>query len=215
MTPSARPWLRLGVAAGPLYLGTGFTQAFLREGFDVCRHALSQLANGEFGWIQTANFVVSAFLVAGGALGLRRALAGSRGGAWGPALLFVYALGLFGAALFPADPGNGFPPGTPPGVTKLSQSGLLHFVFGGLGFYALIAACFVFSHRFRKVGRSGWAAFSALTGAFFFVSFAAVASGSKDPLVLPVFYVAIVGVWTWHAALHVFALARPSPGPPG
>jgi Protein of unknown function (DUF998) len=208
MTPSARPWLRLGVAAGPLYLGTGFTQAFLREGFDVRRHALSQLANGEFGWIQTANFAASAFLVAGGALGLRRALAGSRGGAWGPALLFVYALGLAGAAVFPADPGNGFPPGTPQGARKLSQSGLLHFFSGGLGFYALTAACFIFSHRFRKTGRHGWAAFSAITGAVFFLSFAAVASGSKDPIVLPAFYVAIVWVWTWHAALHVLAMAH-------
>jgi len=140
--------------------------------------------------------------VACGAFGLRRLLAGSRGGAWGPALLFLYALGLIGAAIFPADPGNGFPPGTSTGAAKLSQSGLLHFVCGGIGFYALIAACFVFSHRFRKTGRNGWAAFSAMTGAFFFLSFAAVASGSKDPMVLPVFYVAIACAWTWHAALH-------------
>jgi hypothetical protein len=214
MTPSARPWLRLGAAAGPLYLVTGFAQAFLREGFDVRRHALSQLANGEFGWIQTANFAASAFLVACGALGLRRALAGSRGGAWGPALFFLYALGLIGAAVFPADPGNGVPPGTPPGPAKLSQNGLLHFVCGGLGFYALIAACFVFSHRFRKTGRNEWAAFSAVTGGFFFVSFAAVASGSKDPIVLPAFYVAIAWIWMWHASLHAFAMAPSRTGPP-
>jgi hypothetical protein len=51
---------------------------------------------------------------------------------------------LLGAGIFYADPGRGFPVGTE-ATQGISRSGLLHFVFGGIGFYALIAACFVSS----------------------------------------------------------------------
>ncbi|WP_442945873.1 DUF998 domain-containing protein [Nonomuraea sp. LPB2021202275-12-8] len=45
-----------------------------RDGFDPRRHALSQLALGEHGWIQTAAFALAGLLVLASALGLRRLL---------------------------------------------------------------------------------------------------------------------------------------------
>jgi len=41
--------LGCGVAAGPIYVVVGLTEAFTREGFDLSRHSLSLLANGERG----------------------------------------------------------------------------------------------------------------------------------------------------------------------
>ena len=67
--------LGCGVLAGPLYLVVGIAQALLRDGFDFSRHPLSVLANGPGGWVQTANFVITGFLVLTAAIGLRRALA--------------------------------------------------------------------------------------------------------------------------------------------
>jgi len=78
--------LRCGIAAGPLYVIVGLAQVATREGFDVRRHALSLLSNGDLGWIQILNFLASGFLVIAGAKGLRKVLRGSRGGTWAPLL---------------------------------------------------------------------------------------------------------------------------------
>lgn len=199
--------LGCGAVAGPLYILVGMAQAFTREGFDVRRHALSVLANGDLGWIQTGNFIVSGLLVIAGAIGLRRALGGSRGGTWGPLLLAGYGLGMIGAGFFHADPAAGFPPGTPE-PTGLSRTGFLHFVFGGTGFYALIAASFVFARRFRGAGESGWALGSAVIGAGFLASFAAIASGSTNPTTILAFYFAVAAVCVWLAMLHLKVLGE-------
>jgi hypothetical protein len=201
--------LRAGAIAGPLYLVVGAAQVLTREGFDVRRHALSLLSNGDLGWIQVASFLLSGVLVLAGALGVRRTLRARRGGTWGPLLLAGYGVGLLGAGIFRADPALGFPPGATTPAT-LSRGGLLHFVFGAVGFYALIAACFVFARRFAGQGERAWAAFSAITGVAFFVSFAAIASGSTAAATMLAFYGAVAWVWIWHSALSL-RLAREVP----
>ena len=197
----AKRFLWCGVVAGPLYVAIGLAQILTRDGFDMRRHAISVLSNGDLGWIQIASFLVSGVLVLAGAAGVRRAWRGQRGGTWAPLLLAVYGVGLIGAGIFRADPGNGFPPGVaaPP---HISRSGLLHFVFGGIGFYGLIAASFVFARRFASVGQRGWSAYSVFSGVVFFVSFAAIASGSTSAAVMLAFYAAVAWIWMWHAAVH-------------
>lgn len=190
--------LRCGMAAGPLYIVVGLAHALAREGFDMRQHPLSLLSLGDLGWIQIGNFLVSGWLVAAGALGVRRLLRGSRGGTWGPILLALWAVGLVGAALFPPDPAPGFPPGAsaPPG--GMTTVGMLHFVFGALGFYALIAACFVFARRFWSLGRRGWAVYSIVTGVGFLTVFMGIAAG---PGWMLAFYVAVGWIWVWHSAV--------------
>jgi hypothetical protein len=191
--------LRCGIAAGPLYIVVGLGQLLTREGFDVRRHPLSLLANGELGWIQIANFLLSGALVLAGAVGVRRLLHPGRAGTWGPILLFGWAAGLIGAGIFVADPGGGFPPGAVE-PTEMSRAGLLHFVFGALGFYSLIAACLVFTRRFAGLGRWGWVGYSAFTGVAFFCVFAGVAAGPGTTVMLA-FYAAVAWIWIWHTAL--------------
>jgi len=192
--------LRCGAAAGVVYLALGLLQIVFREGFDVRRHALSLLSNGDYGWIQIANFLASGVLVLAGAIGVRRLLKGGRAGTWGPLLLILYGIGLMGGGIFVADPGRGFPPGTPD-TARMTTSGLLHFGFGAIGFYALIAACFVFARRFTAEGRRGWAIYSAITGAGFLCAFAAIASGSAAVSVMLGFYTAVAWIWIWHTAV--------------
>ena len=43
-----------GAIARPMYIGVGLAQALLRPGFDLMRHDLSPLSNGDLGWIQSA-----------------------------------------------------------------------------------------------------------------------------------------------------------------
>lgn len=201
--PSDTTLVWFGALAGPLYLTVGMAQALTREGFDIQRHALSLLSNGDLGWIQVTNFLLSGVLVIAGALGIRRLLRGSRGGTWGPLLFGLYGVGLIGAGVFIADPGLGFPPGTPDTAGTVSTSGFLHFVFGGIGFDALIIACFVFARRFFSLGDRGRGVASILVGIIFFASFAAIASGSTSPGVILGFYAAVTLIWIWHCALHV------------
>lgn len=191
-----RSLLIAGVIAGPIYLVVGLAQALTRSGFDITRHALSLLSNGDLGWIQVTNFLVSGLLVIAGAVGMRRALEG-KGKTWGTLLIGVYGLSLIGAGIFKADPAMGFPIGTPEGATTMSTHGLLHFMTGGIGFLALIAACFVFARRFATLGQKGWAAYSIITGVIFFASFIGIASGSGNDWIILGFWIGVVLAWTW------------------
>jgi hypothetical protein len=196
-----------GVLAGPLYISVGLGQALFREGFDMRRHALSILSNGPYGWIQVANFLVAGVLVIGAAYGLRLAWRGERAGSWGPILLCGYGIGLLGAGVFSADPAPGFPPGTPAGAGGSSTAGLLHFVFGGIGFYALIAACFVFAHRFWSRSHTRWAVLSSAMGVAFLASFGRIASGSTTPATIISFYIAVAAIWCWLSAVFLEAMS--------
>ncbi|HEY1323984.1 MAG TPA: DUF998 domain-containing protein [Streptosporangiaceae bacterium] len=198
-----RALLKCAAVAGPLYLVVGLAQAFTRPGFDITRHDLSVLANGDLGWIQISNLVISGLLVLAGAAGVRRAVTAGRGRIWGPVLIGLYGLGLVGAGFFTADPALGFPPGTPADAHSVSWHGLLHFVCGGIGFLGLIAACFVFASRFAGLGQRRWAAHSAFTGTAFLAGFIGIAAGSGNSWTILGFWIAVVIAWAWISALAV------------
>jgi uncharacterized protein DUF998 len=203
-----RALLVCGIVAGPIYVVVGVIEMLTRTGFDLRRHSLSLLSNGDLGWVNMTLFVATGVLVLAGAIGMRRALRGGRAGLWAPLLLGVYGLGLIGAGLFTADPAFGFPPGTPADANAVSWHGLLHFVCGGLGFIALIAACFVFARRFAALEQKGWAWYSVVTGVMFFAAFFGIAAGSGQgeatvAIVNVVFFIAAALVWAWVTAATV------------
>lgn len=204
---AARALLTCGVVAGPVYVVLGLIQMLIRDGFDIRRHALSLLANGDLGWIQTANFLLAGLLVIAGAAGMRWVLRGGQGRTWGPLLVGLYGLGLIGAGIFVADPVNGFPPGLPADAySNVSWHGILHLVTGGIGFLGLIAGCFVFARRFSSLRERGWTAFSMVTGILFFAAFFGIAVGSQQggailTFVNLAFAAAVVVGWTWISAV--------------
>src|SRR3979411_644234 len=135
-----RALLWCGVLAGPLFTVVGLIQAFTRPGFDLRRHALSVLENGDLGWIQISSFILTGLLFVAGAFGMRQVMRGSRGGTWGPGLVGALGVRVGGAGLFTADPGFGFPPGTPPDSAEISLHGIVHLSLATVAFVALIAA---------------------------------------------------------------------------
>lgn len=118
---AARILLAAGIAAGPVYVLVGLVEAFTRSGFDLARHSLSLLTNGDRGWIHMAMLVTTGLLTMAGAVGLRQSLTGGPGRSWGPILVGIYGAGLVAAGLLTADPAQGFPPGTPAGPTRDHQ----------------------------------------------------------------------------------------------
>ncbi|MGW5775951.1 DUF998 domain-containing protein [Streptomyces sp. NPDC003863] len=173
--PASRRAVVSGVVAGPLFLAAGLAQGFARDGFDFTRNAISQLALGEAGWIQTASFVLTGALLIAGATALRRTLRGGPGGTWGPALVGVFAVSFWIAGAFPADAGAGFPAGAPE-ETVMSGHGAVHMFGGMIGYLALCAAFAVLARPLASRGLRGWAVASRVVPVVVLAGFTASAA---------------------------------------
>ena len=195
-TATTRSLLGYGVVAGPLYVGTSVGLGLTRDGFDFSRHGWSLLENGPYGWLQSANFVLTGLCVLAFAVGMRRA------GLPAPRLVGVYGAALVAAGVFRADPALGFPAGTPADAREVSWHGSLHFACGGIGFLALVAACLILGRHYARSGRPRIAVVSRVTGGACLAAFAGIASGSAGPAV-PAFVAAVVLVWAYLAAVAV------------
>jgi hypothetical protein len=195
--------LGYGVLAGPIYVIAVAGQMATRDGFDPTRHAASQLANGGLGWIQIATFLVTGAMTIAAAVGAWRALGAGRLSAWASGLLGAYGVALVGAGIFRADPSDGFPPGSPPGMGEVSWHGMAHLMVASIGFACLVAACFVLGAWFAGTGHAPWAWFSRITGLVFAGSFMALASGSGGAATILVFTAAVVLAWAWLSAVSV------------
>jgi hypothetical protein len=160
-----------GEIAGPMFTVAWILEGATRANYDPLRQPISSLSNGNLGWIQTANFMVTGALTLAFALGLRQRLSSHGGSTWGPLLIGVIAIGLLGAGIFTADPMNGYPPGTPNLHLKNSVTGRLHLIFSFLVFLGWPIACFLFDQLFTRRGVRSWANYSALTGIAFVVMF--------------------------------------------
>lgn len=207
--PNTRSLLRLGILVGPFYLVVGLIQALARDGFDLARHPLSLLANGPGGWVQTANFVLSGLMVIAAAAGWARTLRpGSRGPAW---FLVAFGVSMLIAAVFPADPVDGFPVGTPEGFpTTVSTRGLVHFVAGAIGFLALATSCFVAARVMSRRRQRAMAWLSGLSGAAIIIGFFSPAffSALSSPTV-GIWFAVVVG-WAWLAVMSLHFLREGS-----
>ncbi|WP_336207658.1 DUF998 domain-containing protein [Nonomuraea sp. LPB2021202275-12-8] len=193
-----------GVAAGPLFVASVVIQEATRDGFDPRRHALSQLALGEHGWIQTATFALAGSLVLASALGLRRLLRDGPGRTWGPLLIGLYGIGLIWAAVFPTDPAAGFPPGVPT-PAQPTLHGTLHNQSPTIIGLALIAACFVFARRFLRSGQRGWAVYSMAAPVIYLgLGFAAFPLADLRWLLL-----GGATIWLWAAATTYLLIRHP------
>lgn len=206
---SSQSLLRFGVLVGPFYLAVGLLQALLRDGFDLKRHALSHLANGPGGWVQTANFVLSGLMVIAAAVGFARVLRPqSRAVSW---TLGGFGASMLVAAVFPADPVDGFPVGTPEGnPTSISTTGLVHFAAGALGFTLLAVSCFIAAWSMSRRNATSLARLSLLCGLAVVVGFFGGFVGL--PLgILGIWFAVVVG-WAWLAFMSL-RLPRLAPNP--
>jgi hypothetical membrane protein len=187
---------RAGMIAGPLYVVVSLIEIAVRDGFDPTRHAWSMLANGPYGWVHSLNLIVSGLLVVAGAIGLHRSTRSrwSRGVA-------IYGLGMVGSGFFAADPGRGFPAGTPETV-PLSWDGSLHFLLGALGFLGLVAACLGLGRRLAREDRRGLAIFSWVTGTVFLVGFLAMAASGGSAAGLLGFTGAVIMASAWLTMIY-------------
>ncbi|MGW0587333.1 DUF998 domain-containing protein [Streptosporangium sp. NPDC002607] len=185
-----------GAVATPLFFTVAFTQAFTRDGFDLSRHMLSQLATGDLGWLQIANFIVTGTLFIAAAIGMRRTLRQGRGAKWGPLLIGVFGGALILAGIFVTDPASGYPAGSADGV--ISWHGALHNVASMVAGLALLAASLVFARRFLTGKQKGWAIYSVASGIIY-----AVLPQTNPGLMSLLFAIASLIGWAWISTLSL------------
>jgi hypothetical protein len=206
-----RSLLGYGVLAGAVFEVSILVQGLTRHGFRLAHDDASLLSNGPLGWIQIATFLVAGAMTIACATGIRRALAGQPGGTWGPWLIAVYGGALMAAGLLRADPADGFGPGAAAGqAASISWHAAGHLVSAGIGFTALIVACFVVARYLGREGHRGLAIYSRASGLAFLAAFAGVTTGSSSIAVVVPFYAGVLIAWTWLAvtSVHLYRHVR-------
>jgi hypothetical protein len=195
-----------GLVAGVGVFGVvSFAQVFTRAGFDLIRFPLSSLSNGDLGWLQITNFLVSGLLIILGSIGLRQALRGTPGGTWAPRLMLANGIGMFLAGPFVLQGGGGFPVGDP-GVDGMTIGTIGHLVAGSVAFFSLIAACYVLGRHYARAGERGMALGSRICGSVFLAGdLYSMSGGYAGALVLAV---TALTAMTWLAVVAVVERRR-------
>jgi Protein of unknown function (DUF998) len=177
-------WAAPPPASSPLW-SPFLVEGALRPGYRPWRHAISQLSLGPFGRVNTIAILVTAASLLVFAAGLRDALPTGVGSTWGPRLIGVTGACFLLAAIFPIDPGLGYPPATP---AQHSLPGLVHGLAITVAVGCLSAACFVMARRFAgDPAWRGWARYSTVTGVVVGAGYVATAvvTGLDQAGVLP------------------------------
>lgn len=156
-----RSLLWWGVLAGPFYVAVSVILGLTRDGFDFTRHYWSLLENGDLGWVQRTNYVLTGLMLVAFAVGLGRALRPGAADRWGPALIGFFGASPVVAGIVTADSYGDFPFD---GFQGTSSGGVLHFAALSFGTAGAAAACFVLARRFASERKPGLARFSGVTG---------------------------------------------------
>ncbi len=195
-----------GVVVGPGYLLVGVAQGLLRPGFSFARHPLSVLANGDYGWVQTTNFALSGLMVIAAAVGMARVVGkGARATSWA---LAAFGVGVALAAIFRADPVDGFPVGTPLGPpTQITTMGLLHFLVSALAFTCFGVSALLAARMLARRGERAASRWSLVSG---LVMLSGFFGGFALPSAVLGIWISVVTGWAWLAVLSLH-LYRVSP----
>ena len=217
--PRTRTLLTGGVVGPVLFVVVFTILGAGRPGYDPMRQFVSLLMLSDGGWIQVASFLVSGVLILGSAVGLRRALTPGPGCRLAPIGVGLAGLGLVIAGIFPTDPLQGYPPGTPPGLPLVpSWHAVIHLLgallfFGGLPFASIVVA-----RRFSSAGAVGWAIYSAASGIGMFVINASTGASPGTAGMFPdvaglLQRVAIILGLAWLALLSLHFVREPAVEP--
>ncbi|WP_326770668.1 DUF998 domain-containing protein (plasmid) [Streptomyces sp. NBC_01591] len=137
-----------GALAGPAFFASAVIPMATREGFDITRHPISQLATGGAGWIQIVTFVLAGLGALALAVGIKCTLTEGVGRRALPILVGIFGAGLIASGLFPMDPESGFPVGTPDQpVARMSWHSVAHSASAVAAYSALAIAAIVLTVR--------------------------------------------------------------------
>jgi hypothetical protein len=146
-----------------------------------------------------------------GAAGLSRAGGPAATSRAARALIGAAGAGLIGAAVFPTDPVNGYPPGSPDAPASPTRTGTAHNLAAVPVFLGLPAAALDCGWRSWRAGQRGIASYSASTAIAMLITTVLASAGfSQSPRLARLGglfqRVSIVTGFAWLAALSARAL---------
>lgn len=204
ISPADCKLLSSGGFAGVVFCGVATYGILTRPGFDLQRHAVSNLSLGDGGWTMIAAFIVSGVFTLMCAVGLSHIIEEGRGRRALPILFGLYGLGLVIAGIFPPPACCGFPVGTPDDqLPVMTTSAIVHSIAFMLAFGSLIIACFVAAARLP-----GAAALPSLAAGILMPLLVGLGMSNIMAPGVAFFIAAIVG-WVW-LAIVVMQLAGQS-----
>lgn len=160
--------LWVGAAGAWLFVIVFLVDGATRAGYHPIRHAVSALALGSRGWVQTTNFVLCGIAVTMGAVGI---------GVGNGDVLLAIAIGVFGVSLvasgvFPMDPMRDYPPGAPSGTPEdTTLRHRLHDVAGMAVFVALPVAAAIATFTVEDPVWQWWSGLTAVASTAGFFAF--------------------------------------------
>jgi hypothetical protein len=182
---STRGLLAAGVAGSVLFVLAFTFLGAIRPDYDPMRQFVSLLSLTAAGPPMTITFLVCGALIALGGVGLRAALPAGSGRVAIPLGTALAGIGFVLAGIFPTDPVQGYPPGTPLEMpSTASVSAALHVTGAFLFFGGMTVAAGFAARRFRALAEPGWAAYSAVSAILVFVANAVTSTppGTISPL---------------------------------
>lgn len=204
----ARVFLAAGALAPVLFIVTFLIDGATRPGYRPWRNMVSQLATGERGWMQIANFLVCGALIAASSIGLRRA-GMSRAASVAVAAI---GIGMVLAGVFVTDPGLGYPPGALV-ESEPSLHDTIHGLVSLVVFLALGLAPVLVALSMRR-SSPAWSVYSALSAvltlAFFAASVYGSVAGDRTTPIGIYQRISIIAGLGWLSALCSYLLGRPS-----
>ncbi|MBS1528847.1 MAG: DUF998 domain-containing protein, partial [Bacteroidetes bacterium] len=142
-----------GIIGSALFAIVNFSFSAVSPDYDVARQSIGELALGEYGWIQSANFMVTGVFLCAFAIGLRKELVSGTGAAIIPVLQIVLGLIMLSLGVFPVH--------------------AIHRVLLLVLFASIMLNFFVFSRRFAADQRwAHWAAYTNITAIVLLIFFA-------------------------------------------
>lgn len=211
----ARPLLIGGIVGSVQFTLVYLFEGATRPGYNAFGDAVSLLSLTDAGWVDAASVVFNGLLLMGFGLAVLHAFR-QKGWRWGPLLLVLAGLGITVAGVFPTDPAQGYPPGTPAGPAVVTTlHGNVHALVGAPAtFGGLTASCAVFAWSFRKDREwRGWSPYAlatalAIVACFFGFAVSALSSGPAGVFER----VAFTAAFLWIVALAIRLLRRGAGG---
>lgn len=143
-TGTQRLLLACSIIGPLLFNGVYLVVGATRANYDPWRQPISDLSQGNQGWLQDANFIIFGLFSACFAIALRRALNPGIADTWAPLLQGMVGLGLVIVGIFTQDP--------------------VHTIGTIATFDALTLRCLVMARRFAVEPQwRGWASYSVVT----------------------------------------------------
>ncbi len=162
---TTRALLAGGIVGPVVFVAVFSILGAARPGYDPMRMFVSLLSLSDGGSAQVASFLACGLLIIAAALGVRRVVPSGIGSRWAVLAVGLAGLGFVLAGIFPTDPVQGYPPGTPLEMPSTASWHAVGHLGGALLFFTgLPIAAIILARRFAAAGDIGWAAYSLASG---------------------------------------------------